>query len=135
HGPIVVPFFGFKLQRQPGPTERVGLGAMAFLMTLGNASVLNLGDSVFMEDWDGLKPTVLMLPIGGLGQDVWTMDTKEALEAVRRIDPEIVIPCHYSVPFLWKKKFAQADVGAFRKNVEALGKTCWVLGSGDSRSL
>jgi len=28
-------------------------------------SVVNLGDTVFQEEWEGLKPDVLMIPIGG----------------------------------------------------------------------
>ena len=43
-----------------------------------------------------------MIPIGGLGQNTWTMDVEDALHAVDRIDPDLVIPCHYNVPFLWK---------------------------------
>ena len=39
--------------------------------------------------------------------------------------------CHYSVPFLWKKKFAVADDARFKREVEALGKQCRILGAGD----
>ena len=56
-----------------------------------------------------MQPTVLMIPIGGLGQNTWTMDVDDALQAVERIDPEVVIPAHYNVPFLWKRKIAVAD--------------------------
>ena len=45
-----------------------------------------------------------MLPIGGLGNNKWTMDVTDALEAVRNINPKMVIPCHYNVPLLWKEK-------------------------------
>ena len=132
HGPIAVSLLGFTIRKEPGPNERVGLGAMGFKMTMGDKTLLNLGDSLLLPDWDGLRPTVLMLPIGGLGQNTWTMDVDEALEAVERIDPEVVIPCHYGVPFLWKRKIAVADDVGFKRGVEALGKSCWVLGAGDS---
>lgn len=132
HGPIAVPVLGFTIRKVPGPDERVGLGSMGFKITMGDKSVLNLGDSLLLPDWDGLKPTVLMVPIGGLGQNTWTMDVDDALEAVERIDPEVVIPCHYSVPFLWKKKMAVADDAAFRRGVEALAKKCTILGAGDT---
>ena len=131
HGPIEVPLLGFKIRKEPGPDERTGLGSMGFKITIGNTSVLNLGDSLLLPDWEGLRPNVLMLPIGGFGQNTWTMDVDDALQAVELIDPELVIPCHYSVPFLWKKKFAIADDVRFKREVEALGKNCSILGAGD----
>lgn len=132
HGPIAVPILGFTLRKQPGPEERVGIGAMGFQIRIGGKSILNLGDSLLLPDWDGLRPTVLMIPIGGMGQNTWTMDVEEALQAVERIDPEMVIPCHYSVPFLWKRKMAVADDAKFKQGVEALGKKCTILGNGDA---
>ena len=132
HGPIQVSLLGFKIRKTPGPGERVGLGSMGFIIRTGDKSVMNLGDSLLLDDWDGLRPTILMIPIGGLGQNTWTMDVDDALQAVERIDPEIVIPTHYNVPFLWKKKIAVADDQAFKRGVEALGKKCSVLGAGDA---
>jgi L-ascorbate metabolism protein UlaG (beta-lactamase superfamily) len=131
HGSIAVPLLGFTIRRKPGPGERVGVGSMGFKITLGGKSILNLGDSLLLPDWDQLRPTVLMLPIGGMGQNTWTMDVEDALQAVDRIDPEIVIPCHYSVPFLWKRRIAVADDVEFKRGVEALGKKCCILGSGE----
>ncbi len=131
HGPIEVSLLGFKICKQPGPGERTGLGAMGFNIVIGDRSILNLGDTLLLPDWDGLRPTVLMVPIGGLGQNTWTMDVHDALQAVERIDPELVIPCHYNVPFLWKRKIAVADDQAFKRGVEALGKKCCILGAGD----
>ena len=132
HGPIEVSLLGFKIRKTPGPGERTGLGAIGFNVSIGDKTILNLGDSLLLNDWDGLQPTVLMIPIGGLGQNTWTMDVDDALQAVEQIDPELVIPVHYNVPFLWKKKIAVADDQDFKRGVEALGKTCCVLGSGDS---
>jgi L-ascorbate metabolism protein UlaG (beta-lactamase superfamily) len=72
-----------------------------------------------------------MLPIGGIGQSTWTMEVDDEIKAVELIDPKLVIPCHYSVPFLWKRKFAIADDARFKSEVEALGKECRILGAGD----
>lgn len=80
HGPIAVPILGFTIRQEPGPDERVGLGSMGFKITIGNKSILNLGDSLLLADWEGLRPTVLMLPIGGFGQNTWTMDIEDALD-------------------------------------------------------
>jgi len=135
HGPIEVPVLGFKIRKVPGPDERTGLGSMGFKITIDNTSVLNLGDSLLLPDWEGLRPTVLMLPIGGFGQNTWTMDLDDALRAVEQVDPELVIPAHYNVPFLWKKKIAVADDQEFKLRVGALGKRCCILGAGDSVTL
>ena len=105
---------------------------MGFRITIGGTSVLNLGDSVLLPDWEDLTADVLMLPIGGLGQSTWTMDVNEALEAVEIIAPKIVVPCHYNVPFLWKRKFATADDERFKREAERLGSTCVILGGGES---
>ena len=90
-----------------------------------------------MKEWADLKPEnwkpeVLMIPIGGLGNNTWTMDVAEALEAVRLIAPKRVIPCHYSVPFLFRKKFGQADDEYFKKEVEKLGIECSIMKYGDN---
>jgi L-ascorbate metabolism protein UlaG (beta-lactamase superfamily) len=131
HGPIVIPILGFKLKRQPGPEERVGLGSMGFKITIVDKTVINLGDSLFQQDWEGLKPDILMLPIGGLGNHTWTMDVQEAIEAVKIISPGKVIPCHYNVPFLWKRNAAPADDQLFKQEVEKLGIECFIMQRGD----
>ena len=132
HGPIAIPIFGFTLRAQPGDADRVGVGAMGFRITIGDTSILNLGDSVLLPEWENLSADVLMLPIGGLGQDTWTMDVDEALEAVKMISPRHVIPCHYSVPLLWKRQFAVADDQRFKREVERLGAQCTILGHGEA---
>lgn len=135
HGPIAIPILGFTYSAQPGPEERVGMGAMGFRITIGDVSILNLGDSVLLPEWEDVSADVLMLPIGGLGQSIWTMDVDEALEAVRMISPKCVIPCHYSVPLLWKRRFAVADDQRFRRGVERLGAECKILGYGEALTI
>jgi L-ascorbate metabolism protein UlaG (beta-lactamase superfamily) len=110
----------------------VGLGSTGFKITIGDKSVLNLGDSLLLREWEELNPTVLMLPIGGFGQNTWTMDVDDAIQAVELIGPEKVIPCHYNVPFLWKKKFAVADDQRFKREVDAMGVECCILGDADA---
>lgn len=107
HGPISVPILWFKITQQPGPGVRTGIGSIGFKITLDGKTIVNLGDSLLQKEWEGLKPDVLMLPIGGLGNNTWTMDVSDALEAVKLIAPRKVIPCHYNVPFLWKKIWPQ----------------------------
>ena len=135
HGRISIPILGFRLRRQPGPEERVGLGSMGFKISLGDVSVMNLGDTILLPEWEGLSADVLMLPIGGLGGSTWTMDVDEALEAVRLIAPKYVIPCHYSVPLFWKRKFAVADDQRFKREAERLGIDCRILRYGETLTI
>lgn len=131
HGPIRVPILWFNVEKQPGPGERVGIGSMGFKISLDGKTIVNLGDSILQKEWTGLEPDVLMLPIGGLGEDTWTMDVSDALEAVKLIAPKTVIPCHYNVPFLWIKNIAPADDQLFKREVERLGTECCIMRRGD----
>ena len=131
HGPIVVPFFGLKKKQYPGPGERVGLGSMGYKITINNKTVLNLGDSLLQKEWQGLEPDVLMLPIGGAGENIWTMDVRDALKAVESISPKHVIPCHYNASFLWIKNINPVDDLLFKREVEALGIACSIMKYGD----
>jgi L-ascorbate metabolism protein UlaG (beta-lactamase superfamily) len=135
HGPIAIPILGFTLKAQPGPGERVGIGSMGFRITIGDISILNLGDSVLLPEWKDVSADVLMLPIGGMGQNTWTMDVDEALEAVKWISPKRVIPCHYNVPLLWKRRFAAADDQRFKREAERLGAECTILSYGEALSV
>ena len=131
HGPIVIPILWFKIKQAPGLGVRAGLGSIGFKIIVDGKMILNLGDSLLLKEWEGLKPDVLMLPIGGMGNNTWTMDVSDALEAVEYITPKTVIPCHYSVPFLWKKVFAPADVLHFKNEVEKMGVECKIMQYGD----
>jgi L-ascorbate metabolism protein UlaG (beta-lactamase superfamily) len=131
HGPIAIPILCFTIRAQPGPGERVGLGSTGFKITLGDKTVVILGDSLLQRDWEGLKPDVLALPIGGMGNGTWTMDVAEALEAVRLISPKKVIPCHYNVQLLWIKNLARADDQLFKSEVEKMNIECLIMGYGD----
>jgi len=117
HGPIILPLFGMKKRKVPGPKERVGLGAIGFKIKIQDKILINLGDTLFQNEWKGLKPDVLMLPIGGLGNNTWTLDVTDAIKTVKLMSPKIVIPCHYNVPFLLKKNAAPANESLFKSEV------------------
>lgn len=68
-----------------------------------------------------------MLPIGGLGNRTWTMDVTESLEVVKLIQPKLVIPCHYNVPFLWVRQMAKANDQTFRRGAEEMGVECRIM--------
>lgn len=132
HGPVVVYFLFGLIRREfaPGPGERVGLGAIGFKITVGDTTLVNLGDTLIQKEWEGLKVDVLMIPIGGrIAKN--TMNEDKALAAVRFISPKLVIPCHYNGAFFWKRNVNPADVRYFQKQVENIGIECRIMGNGD----
>jgi L-ascorbate metabolism protein UlaG (beta-lactamase superfamily) len=128
HGTVRLLFGLVRLEKDNVDFAR---GSVGFKISIGNRTVVNLGDSVYREEWKSLNPDILMLPIGGLGENTWTMDIKEALKAVELISPALVIPCHYNVPFLWQKRFCPADDQLFKREVEKMGVECRIMGYGD----
>ena len=122
-------FFGLiKLEKENIDFAR---GSIGFKITIGDKTVVNLGDTVLQEEWQGLKPDVLMIPIGGRVIRN-TMDEKEALEAVRLIEPKQVIPCHYNCDFLWRKNINPADDEMFKREVEKMGIKCHIMHYGET---
>jgi L-ascorbate metabolism protein UlaG (beta-lactamase superfamily) len=130
-GKIVVPCLGLGMKQKPGPGERVGLGAMGFKISVDDKTIVNLGDSLLQKEWEGLRPDVLMIPIGGMGRGIWTMDEADALEAVKLISPKKVVPCHYNASFIWIRNAAPADAEMFKHEVEKMGIECIIMKSGD----
>ena len=105
-------------------------GSIGFKISIGDKTIVNLGDTLLHKEWQGLKPDVLMIPIGGKVVNN-TMDEKEALEAVRLIEPKIAIPCHYNCRFLWRKNINPADDDMFKREVEKMGITCHIMKYGE----
>jgi len=56
---------------------------------------------------------ILMIPVGGK----YTIDFKEAVEAINQIEPKIIIPMHYKIPDL------KIDIDGPEKFVKELGLT------------
>jgi len=140
HGPLVIRFFfGLgKIIESPGPAERIGLGSIGFKISLDGKMIINLGDTLLLrEEWrelEGLKPDVLMIPIGGRVIPN-TMNENDALEAVQLISPKMVLPCHFNNDFLFKRKANPANAEMFKEEVEKLRLRCCVLGHGDEISI
>lgn len=135
HGPIQFKVLGLTVRKIPGPDERAGFGSIGYRITVGEHTLVNLGDSLLQDEWTDLRPDVLILPIGGLGNKIWTMDVAEALVAVKMIQPKLVIPCHYNVSFFWTRKIARADDLAFKRKVEEMGVECRIMRDRDTIEL
>ena len=77
-----------------------GLNAI-YVIKIEEMSIVHLGDfgqdKLSEEQVEKIgSADILMIPIGG----VYTINYKEAIEAIRQIEPKIVIPMHYRVPGL-----------------------------------
>lgn len=136
HGELVLKLGPFSKTVKPGPDERVGWGAIGFYIQLNGKRIVNLGDTLLhKKEWQKInEPDVLMIPIGGKAIHN-TMDEMEALQAVKVMNPKLVIPCHYNCPAFFTKKYNPADEVKFKENVEALGSQCAILHIGDSIDL
>lgn len=136
HGELVLKLGPFSTTVSPGPDERIGWGAIGFDIRMGGRKIVNLGDTLLhTEEWRKIRqPDVLMIPIGGRVAHN-TMDETEALQAVRIIDPSIVIPCHYNCPGIFSKNLNPADDQYFKREVEKLGSRCIILRHAESVSL
>ena len=133
HGQLKLKIGPFSRTLKPGPKERIGWGAIGFEIQLDNKIIVNLGDTLLHEkEWQAISnPDVLMIPIGGKTVHN-TMDEKEALRAVKVMNPKHVIPCHYNCPAFFTNKYNPADDLKFKQEVEKLGARCVILRSGDS---
>jgi len=136
HGPLTVKIGPIKKTEDPKENERVGWGSLGYEINYKGKTIVNLGDSLLeTEAWKNIKnPDVLMIPIGGKDLDN-TMDEHEAIEAIKIIQPKMVIPMHYDLPVLFTKHYAPVDEAMFKKEVEKLGSQCNILKKGQSLEL
>ena len=136
HGNLILKLGPLSKTAKPGPKERVGWGAIGFNIRIGNKSVVNLGDTLLhSKEWTVIsQPDVLMIPIGGRAIHN-TMDEDEALEAVRIMNPAIVLPCHYNCPAFFTNNYNPADDAYFKREVEKLGSKCVILHNAESIEL
>jgi L-ascorbate metabolism protein UlaG (beta-lactamase superfamily) len=127
HGGPTLTLFGRSFTFKP---KFVGKGGVGLLFDLDERRLLNLGDTLLMEQaWEGVRVDLLMVPIGGMT----TMDVDDALQAVAVIQPGIVIPMHYNWDLLFYHR--PADVERFAAQVEAAGRQCFPLQPGEEVEL
>lgn len=127
HGTVKLLFGLIRLEKDNLDFAR---GSIGFHIRINDKSIVNLGDSLLRKEWTGLKPDVLMIPIGG-DKVPNTMNVKDAIEAVRNISPKTVIPCHYNVPYSFIKNVNPADDQYFKTEVEHMGIECRIMSYGE----
>jgi L-ascorbate metabolism protein UlaG (beta-lactamase superfamily) len=84
------------------------------VLTIGKARIYHAGDTDFITEMKDLKNiTVAMVPIGGM----FTMDPKEAAQAINAIKPAIAVPMHYGYK-IGKKENAAEFEGLVDKSIK-----------------
>ena len=102
------------LSSEHGPTKNP-VSNTIFILESEDLRICHLGDlgadldGKQLEEIDGVD--ILMIPVGGK----YTLDGKEAVDLIRKIEPAIVIPMHYKIngstmDIVDEKKFC-AEIG------------------------
>ncbi len=66
-------------------------GWVGYILTIEGKRIYYTGDTDLIPEMEGITADIVLVPIGG----TYTMDAREAAEAVKLIKPEIAIPMHY----------------------------------------
>jgi len=66
-------------------------GWLGFIVTVDGVRLYHAGDTDLIPEMDSLKADIALLPVSG----TYVMTAEEAVEAAKRIKPEIAIPMHY----------------------------------------
>ncbi|MBN2324783.1 MAG: MBL fold metallo-hydrolase [Spirochaetes bacterium] len=74
--------------KQFHPRENLWNG---YVFTVDGVRYYHPGDTDLVPEMEGIEADVVFLPVGG----TYTMDARDACEAVKRISPKAAIPMHY----------------------------------------
>jgi len=103
----------FRAPNTPYHPKGFGVG---FVVELEGRKIYHAGDTDHVPEMGQLSGIdIALLPIGG----TYTMTLDEAVEAVKAIKPQVVIPMHYNTPTLE----IPANPNDFKSKVEAATKT------------
>jgi L-ascorbate metabolism protein UlaG (beta-lactamase superfamily) len=94
------------------PFHPAGEG-VGYVIELEGLRIYHAGDTDLIDEMASIEADIVLLPIGGY----YTMDEKEAAEAVSCIKPAYVIPMHYG-----SVEGTDADTDLFKKLVEKRNK-------------
>ncbi len=112
------------------PDGSYGGNPCGFLLTTEGKNIYHACDTSLFYDMKLIGEAGIELAILPIG-DNYTMGPKDALRAVKLIEPKVVIPIHYNT-----FPVVEQDAAAFAKAVEAETKArCVVLKPGESYSL
>jgi L-ascorbate metabolism protein UlaG (beta-lactamase superfamily) len=100
-----------------------------FLIEIDGKKIYHAGDTGLTKDMELLRREnidLAFLPIGGN----FVMDLWDAVEAVKMIQPRLVVPMHYDT---WP--VIKSDPGKFKEEVEKLNVKCAIVKPGDELEL
>ena len=83
-----IPAYNIDKKFHPKENDWVG-----YVITLGNAKYYVAGDTDKIKENEKVVADVVFLPVGG----TYTMNSKEASELVKIINPKFAVPTHYGV--------------------------------------
>jgi L-ascorbate metabolism protein UlaG (beta-lactamase superfamily) len=73
------------------PNHPKKAGNVGYVLTIGGRRIYHAGDTDVIPEMADIRCDVALLPVGGK----YTMDAQEAIEAVKMIRPQVVVPMHW----------------------------------------
>ena len=64
---------------------------VGYIIQMNGIKIYHAGDTDVIDEMAGIETDIALLPVGG----TYTMDSAEAIEAVKKINPKLAIPMHY----------------------------------------
>jgi L-ascorbate metabolism protein UlaG (beta-lactamase superfamily) len=86
---VVAPAYNSAPDRQDSHPKANGW--VGYVLTLEGARIYHAGDTDAIPEMETIDCDIAFLPIGG----TFTMTAEEAVDAVRKLGPKIVVPMHY----------------------------------------
>lgn len=82
----VLPAYNIEKRFHPRAAGHVG-----YMVTVDGLRIYHAGDTDAIPEMQGLAPDIALLPVSG----TYVMTPDEALEAIRLLEPKLVVPMHY----------------------------------------
>ncbi|MCB0201488.1 MAG: MBL fold metallo-hydrolase [Anaerolineae bacterium] len=82
----VLPAYNIEKRFHPRSAGHVG-----YVITIDGLRIYHAGDTDAIPEMVGLAPDIVLLPVSG----TYVMNPDEALEAIRLLEPKLVVPMHY----------------------------------------
>ncbi|MHB0857350.1 MAG: MBL fold metallo-hydrolase [Anaerolineae bacterium] len=73
------------------PNHPRAAGNVGYILEMDGRRIYHAGDTDYIAEMASIRCDVALLPVGG----TYTMDAAEAVEAVRHINPRVVVPMHW----------------------------------------
>ncbi len=86
-------------------------GWLGFIITIDGTRIYHAGDTDLIPEMDKFEADIALLPVSG----TYVMTAEEAVEAVKRLKPEIAIPMHFD-SIVGSKE----DAVKFKKDLEGI---------------